>query len=104
MKNTLALATAFVLGCTVAAVVPSLLRSAHADTPAPRQQWEQLCVPAEDGANNNAKNVKNTVFAWLNTPTGWNKLLTSYGAQGWELVGVIGDQVSIGAVCFKRPR
>lgn len=64
-----------------------------------------MCIPIKDEASD-SKTVRHPYVHAVNLATGWNPVLAAMGAQGWELVTVLGEQAgnTIVAACFKRPR
>ncbi len=101
IQGTFSAGCIFLLGCAVASVAgPLLVPPIRAGTTP--QKWEQLCVPAKDVAAG-TQLVQHPYAHTVNMPTGWNKVLESYGEQGWELVQMYGSD-EMRAACFKRPR
>jgi hypothetical protein len=79
----LSLSIAFVAGCVAAQLSQLVIPPARANHPVPR--WEYHCVKGLGGDER-----ENTA------------VLSSIGAQGWELVTILPGGFSLMA-CFKRP-
>ena len=102
--NSFWLGSMFLLGCAMAGIAgPLAVPSIKAGTSP--QKWEQTCVPFFDKAAG-TRAVQDINISEVNMPTGWNRVLTAYGEQGWELVTVLYTDKSdaIATACFKRPR